>query len=355
MTPDQAIAEARAGKLRPVYLVAGEEAYLATSVVATLRKAALAGAVPGLNEDQFNAAEQDVGKVLAAARTLPMMSKRRLVVVQHLEEWEPKSNSGADGDEPARSKGGDAFERLVDYAKAPSETTVLLLVGRALDKRRKLMTTALREGWLVACEPLPRLELPGFVSKLAASLGGRLEDGVADLIAELAGPELSLVADAVDRLCLYAGDELITDSMVLENVVRLRAKTVWELVNAVGRRDVGAALAALDDVFDPSEAIRLVGLLAWSARQLLRFEAAVQRGLSHAEAAQQAGAPPFKARELAQQIKNIPRGTFTGWLVILTDVDRALKGGSKLPAKAILERGVLDLCRTPSATRPGSA
>lgn len=354
MTPDQAIAEARAGKLRPLYLVAGEESYLSIQVVNELKKAALAGAVPGLNDDHFDASNQDVGKVLAAARTLPMMAKRRLVVVQHVEEWEPKSSAADDG---ARGKpaSADSFERLLEYAKQPSPTTTLLLVGRGLDKRRKLMVNALKEGWLVSCDPLARAELPAFVTKVATRLGGRLEEGVADLIAELAGPELSPLADAVDRLCLYAGEQSISDAMVLENVVRLRITTVWELLQAVGRRDAGAALAALDAVYDPNETIRLVGLLAWSARQLLRFEAGLQRGLSPAEAAQQAGAPPFKARELSQQIKNIPRGTFVSWLVTLTDVDRDLKGGSKLPAKAVLERGILELCRAGSAERPGGA
>lgn len=352
MTPDQAVTEARSGNLRPVYLVAGEESYLVSGVVNALRQAALAGAVPGLNEDQFNAAEHDVGRVLAAARTLPMMSRRRLVIVQQLQEWEPKS--GAAEDDGGRSKGNDAFDRLLEYAKTASPSTVLVLVGRGLDKRRKLVATALREGWLVSCDPLSRHELPAFVARTAARLGGKLEEGVADLLAELAGPDLAPLADAVERLCLYAGEETITDAMVLENVVRLRAKTVWELINAVGRRDTGAALAALEDVFDPGESVRLVGLLAWSTRQLLRFEAARERGLSPPEAAQQAGAPPFKARELAQQVKGIPRGTFPGWLVILADMDRALKGGSKLPPKTILERGVIELCRSTPATRPSN-
>lgn len=351
MTPDQAIAEAEAGTLRSVYLVAGEEPYLATAVLARLRKASLQGAVPGLNEHHFSGAEHGVGQVLAAARTLPMMSKRRLVSVQRLEEWEPKVSAS---DEPASSKSADAFDRLLEYAKNPSTTTTLLLSGRGLDKRRKLLVTARTQGWLVSCDPLERSELPGFVDKTARLLGGKFEEGVADLVAELAGPDLGAVADAVDRLCLYAGSEPITEEMVSENVVRLRTKTVWELVAAVGRRDVGAALSALDDVFDPNEGVRLVGLLAWSARQLLRFESAMTRGCSPAEAAQQAGAPPFKARELAQQVKNIPRGSLPAWLIILAEMDRALKGGSKLPAKSVLERGVLELCRNP-ALRPGPA
>lgn len=343
MTPEQALAEAQSGKLRPIYLIVGEEPYWVAQVGTALRRAALLGAVPGLNEEVLNAAERDVNAVLAAARTLPMMAKRRLVLVQRVEAWEPKG--GADAGDEGRGKGLDAFERLVEYAKGPSPSTVLLLVGGPLDKRRKLVTTARNEGWLVQCDPLARADLPGFVARTARARETQLAEGVADLIAELAGPDLGSVADAIERLSLYAGGAIVTEDMVADCVVRLRTKTVWELVNAVGRRDSAAALAAIHDVFDPSESIRLVGLLAWSARQLIRFEAALRAGSSPPEAAQRAGAPPFKARELQQQLKGVPAGALPGWLVTLADMDRALKGGSKLPPKAIMEHGVLALCR----------
>ena len=48
MTPDQALKEARAGELRPVYLVTGEERHLQTQVTTALRQAALAGATLAL-------------------------------------------------------------------------------------------------------------------------------------------------------------------------------------------------------------------------------------------------------------------------------------------------------------------
>ena len=51
MTPDQALAEAEKGELRSIYLVAGEEAYLASAVVLALKAAALKGGISGLNED----------------------------------------------------------------------------------------------------------------------------------------------------------------------------------------------------------------------------------------------------------------------------------------------------------------
>lgn len=343
MTPAQAQNEATTGALRPVYLVLANEPHTATDVVRALRTAALAGAVPGLNEDQFDAGERKVDDALSAARTLPMMAKRRLVVVRQIERWEPRATEAKDA--PERGVVTDPFEKLLEYAKAPSPSTVLLLIGAGLDKRRRLMQAALRDGYLVACEPLGRGELPGFVERLARERSHALAPGVAELIAELAGPDLAPVADAVERLCLYAGaEQIITEDMVSTCVVRLRTQTVWELTGAVARRDAGAALTALSDVFDPSESVRLIGLLAWSTRQLVRFEAALREGASPPEAAQRAGAPPFKARELEQQVKGLPRTALESWLTRLCDMDRDLKGGSKLPARALLERGVLEMC-----------
>jgi DNA polymerase-3 subunit delta len=234
----------------------------------------------------------------------------------------------------------------------------LVLVGGELDKRRKLVTVARKDGWIVSCEALSRADLPSFIERAARERGNSLEPGVADLIAELAGPELGPVTDALERCCLYAGSgKSVTEDIVAECVVRLRAKTVWELVGAVGKRDPGAALAALAEVYDPQDrGLRLLGVLAWSTRQLLKFESAMREGLSPNDAAVRAGAPPFKARELAEQVKRIARPDLERWLETLAELDYALKGGSKRPAKSVLEHGILRLCRTSdvlSAPRSG--
>ena len=122
MTPEQAIREAQEQKLRPVYLLVGEERHLEGKVVQALKAAATAGGIPGLNEDQVQAQETDVEAALAAARTLPMMAKRRFVLVRGLEHWEPRDNSDAkDKLSP--------LDRLLDYAQNPSPSTTLVLLG----------------------------------------------------------------------------------------------------------------------------------------------------------------------------------------------------------------------------------
>jgi DNA polymerase III subunit delta len=343
VTPDQALAEAETGELRPVYLVAGEEAYLASGVVLALKAAALKGGITGLNEDQYQAGEADVDRVLSTARTLPMMAKRRFVLLRGLERWEPKA-----GKSEGKLTDKDPFEKLLDYAKAPSPTTVLVLFGAGVDKRRKLYTQARADGFLVACEPLPRADLPHWIERRVAGRGCKISASVADLLAELTGPELSPVADAVERLCLYVGDgNEIGEDSVATCIVRLRAASVWELVAAVGRRDAGAALAALADVYDPQDrGLRLLGVLAWSTRQLLRFDSALRSGASPDQAAMRAGAPPFKGRELSQQVKALPRADLERWPELLARLDLELKGGTRRPPQAVLESAILKLCRT---------
>jgi DNA polymerase-3 subunit delta len=93
VTPEQAIREALEQKLRPVYLLVGDERHLESNVVQALRAAATAGGIPGLNEDQIQAHDSDVDTALSAARTLPMMAKRRFVLVRGLEHWEAREGS----------------------------------------------------------------------------------------------------------------------------------------------------------------------------------------------------------------------------------------------------------------------
>src|SRR6478609_9897307 len=124
MTPDQAIREAQEQKLRPVYLLTGEERHLEGKVVQALKAAATAGGIPGLNEDQLSAQETDVETALAAARTLPMMAKRRFVLVRGLEHWEPRDSAVG----PVKDK-LNPLDRLLEYAQNPNASTTLVLLG----------------------------------------------------------------------------------------------------------------------------------------------------------------------------------------------------------------------------------
>ncbi|UQA60835.1 DNA polymerase III subunit delta [Polyangium aurulentum] len=349
MTPEKAIQEAAAGNLKPVYLVVGEERYLSDRVLAALRDATMKGGIAGFNEDKFLAGEASVDAVLSAAKMVPMMAKRRFVLARGLERWEgKKSESDDDDDAPVDKggKGGSPLDALAEYAKAPVSSTVLVLSANKLHGQRKIVTAAKKGDFIVNCEPLSRKELPNFVRKMAKEKGHDIAPDVADHLAEIAGPELGYVADAIERLSLFVGEGApITDDAVATMVTKVRQSTVWELLDALTKRRIDKAMATLSDVVDPKDGgLKLLGAVAWSVRQLVKMESALREGANVTEAAARAGVPPFRANDAAQTVRALPRGTLTVWLKLLAEADRALKS-SRRTAQSILETMVISMCR----------
>lgn len=346
MSPEEATASVRRGELPKVLLISGNESLLATEVIQTLRTETLKGGFSGMNDDSFQAGSARVEEVLGLARTMPMMARSRFILVRDVERWEEKE--GKTGGKGTPGKGhASALEQLVAYAEAPSPETCLVLLAPNLDKRRRLYTLAKKGDWLVSCDAPNRADLPNWIVERTRARGATIGRDTADLIAELAGPDLAPVADAVERLCLYVGArKKIEEEDVDTCVVRVRSASVWELVTAVGRRDLGKALRILEDVFDPHDrGLPLIGILGFATRQLIKFSAARRANLSPPDAAKAAGAPPFKARDLEAQLRGLSPSLLATWLVHLSRADLDLKGGSRRDPKATLTQMIVDLCQ----------
>lgn len=359
MTPEQAIKKARAGEILPVYLVLGEESLIVERVARELREIVLRDAPAAFNEDKFVAGETDIDTVINAARMVPMMAERRLVIVRHVERWEGRGQ-GSEGQATPTKRAASPLDRLADYARAPSPTTSLVLVATKLDPRRRFALLAKKEDFNIICEPLARGALPRWIAREAKARGHLISNELAQVLAQIAGPDLASVSDALERTMLYVGEGAeITEDAISVSVMRVRQSTIWELIDAIGRRDLPKALAAVADVHEPGDsALGLLTLIARSVRQLLKFESAIRAGSSPQEAVKIAGAPPFKARDLSAQIRTISRFELERWLTVLAETDLALKGSRRAPL-SVIETTIIDLCATPrgpsrSPRSPGS-
>jgi DNA polymerase III subunit delta len=349
MTPDDAIGRAERGDLLPVWLLAGEERLLRDQALAAITKAALAGGLAELNLDKFSAGETPIDKILSATRTVPMMAKKRVVMVRGLERWDNASagGGGSDAGEEEDIKALPPLDRLAEYAKAPIDTTCVILVAQKLDGRRKLVALAKKAGFLVDCATVDNRQLPGWIKARAQAKGHSIEPEICQLIAEIAGPDLSYLDDVLERLSLYVGkDSAIGENAVATCVTRVRLADTWKLVDAASTKDLGKVLALFADVYDPRDrGLPLIGAIAWSLRQLLKLESALREGASIDEAARRAGIyPAFRARDHAKKLKAFRPRELERWLVIVQETDVALKS-SRRSADAILEEMFTRLCR----------
>src|SRR5262249_50802117 len=165
------------GDVAPVYLLAGTDPLLYQRVLAALIAQVTKPETRAFNHDAFEGKGAQAAHIVAAARTLPMMAKRRLVVVRDVE------GLGADG-----------MTLVAGYLEAPAPETVLVLSAAKSDGRLKLFQVAKKKGFLHELE-VPR-NLTGWIAAEAARRRARVTDDAARRLADVVGPDLGRLASS---------------------------------------------------------------------------------------------------------------------------------------------------------------
>jgi DNA polymerase-3 subunit delta len=331
------VAEVRAGRLAPVYYLYGKERFLVERAFAAIREAALDPRTQAFNLDVIDCKEgkHHAERILAAARTLPMMARRRLVVVKDADELDPTD-----------------LEALHPYLGAPAETTCLVFVAVAADLRRRFFLELKRRGGLAKFDPLYERRLPGWIETEARSLGHSLEPGATTLLVDVIGADLAQLASALEQLSLYVGPrQRITEAAVEELVAETRQHSVFDLANAVGERDTRRALHQCRRMLQAREpAIRILFMLTRHFRQLWTAKELLDRHEDREAIAQAVGIRPFVVDGLLRQARRFTGADLARAFEALYATDRALKS-SRAGDDLVLERLVVDLCRAPTGGR----
>ena len=91
-----------AGKAAPVYLLVGDDER-ALSVLANEFASLIEEDLRAFNHDRFHATDKAVTPeaVVEAARTMPMMAPRRLVIVTRAEKWLKPARAGTEDERTA--------------------------------------------------------------------------------------------------------------------------------------------------------------------------------------------------------------------------------------------------------------
>lgn len=324
--------ELKAGQAA-VYLLHGEASFLTQELAQSIRHAVMQGGLEDFNLDRFDARDRpDPERIAQAARTLPMMSSRRLVWVKNASTL---ANLGAKSLSP-----------LLEYIAQPDATTCLLLSAFDKVKGTTSLYKACKKHGIVHESRAPRdRELPAFLRQRAQSYGRSLRPDAAAMLMEATGNDLGAINAALERLNLYAQPgEALTVQHVEQVVPHTRTRTIWELMDALANRQPSTALAHAQALAEQGEApLKLLGMVARQYRQLLIGRSVRAGGGSAQAAAAQAGVPPFRSDTFARQIDRYQGEELLVALERLAEADRALKR-SKLPHEIIFQALILNLC-----------
>ncbi|HET6149968.1 MAG TPA: DNA polymerase III subunit delta [Polyangia bacterium] len=314
---------------RPIFGLHGAERYLVDRCLAAIRKAVLgnAGGGASFNHDVFDLKEAPIARVVATARTMPMMAKRRLVVAKGIDEVKAPD-----------------LEPLLSYVEDPNPSTCLVLIGEKIDTRFKVFANLRKAGYLHDFPALRDRELAGWLTREARLRKLVLDSDAATTLAEIAGPDLGRLSQALEQLSLYVGE---TQRIRLEDVETLIAETrqrgVFELTKAIGDGNVERALRLLANMQRNREpALRLQFMLVRQLRQIWRAKELAAAGVSRNEIAGRVGIAPFFLDDVLVPARRMSHATLERSFGRLYRTDRILKS-SRIDGDLVMSKLVQQL------------
>ena len=333
-----------ATELKPAYLIVGNDRPKVEVALGRLRARFEEGSVERLvaaGKDGATGAD-----VVAACNAGTLLLGERLVLVTEIDGRR---------DERGRLSGGwktADLEPVLEYLAAPAPGTVLCLVAEELKRDAPLARACQKVGDVLVWE-VDRRRLWEWVAKSFLERGVKVERDACEALVETVGEDKLTLALEIDKLAIWAGGEPIGVEEVRRLAIPSAETPPWELTDAWGRHDIGAALGAMDSMLDGSArpardgAASLGGLLGGHLGKLTRMKALLERGVPPKDAAATLGRKPFPGQKLARQAEGFSLEELREATMRLARLDHALKGGSKLAPELELQLAVADVAREP--------
>ncbi|MEE8408537.1 MAG: DNA polymerase III subunit delta [Myxococcota bacterium] len=310
----------------PVYALVGAESTLVTEAMSAVRGTVLTHAAD-FNRDEFRAGDTPIAHVVDAAATMPMMAAKRWVHLSDMQRLKAK-------DHPT----------LIAYLEKPSPSTVLCLSGTKIDGRTKLGQKLLSSAALFSIEPPTLREVVAWLERRAAKRGYSIDRDAAQLLADLLGTDVGSLDMALDKLATYGGDgKTICAEHIDEVVAPTRLHSIFELTDAIGRRDLTAAATKLRNAIGGGEnALMVLAMIARQLRHLLHVKELCAAGAQQSDIASRVGIRPFLVQPLTDQAKRYNAAELCSALDAVARADVRLKS-SRLDPGVILDRLLVEV------------
>jgi DNA polymerase-3 subunit delta len=271
MDYSQALTEIKKGLVRPVYLLHGEETFLARR----LEKAIVEAVLPDEDRDMsLTVLERDPqpAALVGIIETVPFLGGKNVIILRGTGFFRAGKKDGED-EADSQDKADDRLLKLM--ADMPEYSHVVFSAGEKADKRRKLFKAVEQYGAVVDLSPLKPKDVRPWITAKLTELGRKMApDAMEQLLAAVSMmPQVSLgfLSGELDKTALYAAGQTITRRDVMAVMAAVPEVSVFTMIEAVSLKQTARALKLLDEQLSGGEsALRLLALLARQVSMLWR-------------------------------------------------------------------------------------
>jgi DNA polymerase III subunit delta len=286
-----------------------------------------------------------LAQITHAADSVPFLGTKRLVIVESLlsrlsnskKQEKADSNSGADDTVPAGQK--EFAQVLRDYVQHVPESTLLIFVETtslpASQPLRAVTQGDAAVGTMREFRPFSSEKREGpmlhadWTKDRAKSKGVGIAPDALRLLTTHVGYDLRLMDQELEKLSVYAGEHnKVTEADVRRLVTSVREADIFEMVDALGRRELQRAIILLHQMLDEGKAaLYLLTMIVRQFRIMLEVKELATLGMSEPEIAHELRLHEFVVKKGNLQARPFSFDQLTHIYEALAATDEAIKTG----------------------------
>ena len=195
MNYSQLIQQLNQGNLAQVYLILGDQEYLAGRI-----KDAFVKIIPdnerSMNIGNYDMEDTTISAAVEDAISVPFFGERRLVMINR-----PYFLTGM----RTKSKLDQNIDDFLEYLKHPEESTVMVIFAPydKLDSRKKVTKALKKVATTIEIGSLRENEIKKLVTDKIAAAGFKIDHDALDRMVELTGGKLTAMMSDLPKLILY--------------------------------------------------------------------------------------------------------------------------------------------------------
>lgn len=331
LQPEDVLDQLQKGRVFPFYLFYGENEFLLERVLNRVSETLIPEGARDFNLQIFyggNGDKVEPGEIVDAARTLPFVSEKRLVIVRRTEGLPPS-----------------ALEAFIPYLDDPVESTCLVFVSSKANFTQRFYKKIRDLGRAVNFKKLYDSQVLPWIMKIAKELGLNIERGACLYLQQVVGNRLMELSSELEKLYARYGEDLVGIEEVKELAIHSRIYTIFELMDQISLKRHAESISVLNRYLEEGDAQAPLGLLGMLVRQmriLWQSKSVIQGGGRASQVAQKAGIPTYLVDKILRQSRHWSMDDLERAFQVLYRADGLLKSGSQ--PRVVLENVVISLC-----------
>lgn len=303
------------------YVLHGTDEFSLRAQVQAMR-AQMGDAAGDLNTSVMDGKAVSAADVLAAARAMPFLSDKRLVIVEGMLSWLARKGGG----KPAQAE----LEQLVaGLPDLPDSARLVFVEPGTLSERNAVLKLAQTDpgGFHKAFNP-PRNATAWIRARAREEYGAEIDSTAAAALAAVIGEDLHAADSELSKLVAYVnGERPISEADVALLTPYVAEADIFQMVDALGRRDGATAARLLHRLLDNDDPLPLFGMIIRQFRLLILAREFLNAGGSPGQIGKAIGVHPFVGEKLAGQVRAFSLDHLESIYRFLLDTDIAIKTG----------------------------